>query len=112
MILRDNLHAGVIICSIGVKYKSYSSNIARTFLIDPERQKERNYRFLLEVTDYALGLLKPGIMCKDVYGKITEYVQVKREDLVQHLPKNFGFGMGLEFREALFVLGYMLDLLI
>jgi nucleosome binding factor SPN SPT16 subunit len=81
-------------------------------LIDPERQKERNYRFLLEVHDYAIGLLKPGIQCKDVYGKIIEYVQGKREDLVQHLPKNFGFGMGLEFREALFVLGFVLVWLI
>ena len=33
----DNLHFGVILCSLGVRYKSYCSNIGRTFLIDPTK---------------------------------------------------------------------------
>ncbi len=33
----DPLHFGIILCSLGVRYKSYCSNIARTFLIDPSK---------------------------------------------------------------------------
>jgi nucleosome binding factor SPN SPT16 subunit len=62
--------------------------------------------------DYAIGLLNLGFQCKDLYGKIIEYVQGKREDLVQHLPKNIGFGMGLESLVALFILGFVLVWLI
>jgi nucleosome binding factor SPN SPT16 subunit len=31
----QRLKLGVILCSLGVRYKSYCSNIARTFMIDP-----------------------------------------------------------------------------
>jgi len=33
----DYLHADTIICSLGVRYKSYCTNISRTFLIDPKK---------------------------------------------------------------------------
>lgn len=33
----DNLDSGVILCSLGTRYKSYCSNIGRTFLIDPTK---------------------------------------------------------------------------
>lgn len=33
----DNLDAGVVLCSIGARYKSYCSNVSRTFLFDPSR---------------------------------------------------------------------------
>ena len=33
----DVLDAGVILCSLGARYKSYCSNVGRTFLIDPSK---------------------------------------------------------------------------
>lgn len=33
----DNLDAGVILCSIGARYKSFCSNLSRTFLFDPSK---------------------------------------------------------------------------
>lgn len=32
----QKLKAGVILCSLGIRYKSYCSNVGRTFLIDPD----------------------------------------------------------------------------
>lgn len=32
----QRLKAGVILCSLGIRYKSYCSNVGRTFLIDPD----------------------------------------------------------------------------
>jgi nucleosome binding factor SPN SPT16 subunit len=34
---QDNLKAGVILASFGIKYKDYCSNIARTFMIAPQK---------------------------------------------------------------------------
>lgn len=31
------LKAGIVLCSMGVRYKSYCANVGRTFLIDPEK---------------------------------------------------------------------------
>ena len=33
----ENLNSGIILCSIGARYKSFCSNIGRTFMIDPTK---------------------------------------------------------------------------
>ncbi|KAJ3410484.1 FACT complex subunit spt16 [Chytridiales sp. JEL 0842] len=98
------LHDGTILCSMGVRYKNYCSNISRTFLVNPEKGKEANYNFLLELQSYVLGLIKDGAECKDIYNKATEYVQEKRPELVSHFVKNAGYGIGIEFKESSFTL--------
>lgn len=96
-----NLHAGTIICALGVRYKSYCSNIARTYLINPEPVKEKNYTFLLALQKHMINeLIKPEVACNVIYNSALEYVESNRPDLVPHLTKNFGFGMGIEFRES------------
>ena len=37
---RNNLHFGVIVCSLGARYKSYCSNIVRTLLVNPTKAIE------------------------------------------------------------------------
>lgn len=32
---KNILHFGVIICSLGIRYKSYCSNLIRTILVNP-----------------------------------------------------------------------------
>lgn len=36
----NTLHFGVIICSLGARYKGYCSNIVRTLLVNPTKQLE------------------------------------------------------------------------
>lgn len=33
----ENLDSGIILCSLGARYKSFCSNIGRTFMIDPTK---------------------------------------------------------------------------
>lgn len=40
----DNLNAGVVLCSIGARYKSYCSNVSRTFLFDPTKVTFKVYK--------------------------------------------------------------------
>lgn len=99
------LHGGTVLCSLGVRFKNYCCNISRTFLVNPESSKEKNYNFLLELQGHVLGLLKEGTACKEVYDKAVEYIQSKRPDLVSHFVKSAGFGIGIEFKESAYVLG-------
>lgn len=41
----------------------------------------------------------PGNSLKSVYEAGVEFVKGKKEELLSKLPQNFGFGIGLEFRE-------------
>ncbi|KAI8060590.1 FACT complex subunit-domain-containing protein [Gongronella butleri] len=104
--LSDNkpLHSGVIVCSLGLRYKFYCSNIARTFLIDPTKQQQRNYEFLCDLQQRVMEAIRDGAKIKEVYARAQSYVQQKRPDLANHLVKNAGCGMGIEFRETTYAL--------
>ncbi|KAK3814140.1 MAG: putative SPT16-general chromatin factor [Benniella sp.] len=98
------LHAGTIICSLGVRYKSYCSNIGRTFLIDPNKTQQKNYTFLLDVQRKVLESMKEGVLIKDVYNRAIDFIRNKRPELEKKFVKNLGFGTGLEFRESNYLL--------
>jgi nucleosome binding factor SPN SPT16 subunit len=89
----QNLHAGTIITSFGVRYKSYCSNIGRTYFINPEKVKEENYEFLLELQSHLLSIIKDGIRCDEVHQSALTYIDDKRPDLKPHFTKNCGFGV-------------------
>ncbi|GAA5853260.1 hypothetical protein JCM9279_006278 [Rhodotorula babjevae] len=100
----QRLKAGVILCSLGIRYKSYCSNVGRTFMIDPSADHEKNYLFLVELQKFALGELKDGAVCKDVYQKVVDKIEADRADLLPYFAKTAGFGMGLEFRDSAYPL--------
>lgn len=100
----DTLHAGVIICSLGLRYRYYCSNIGRTFLIDPNKTQEKNYEFLLELQARVLDTIRDGVKINEVYQKALDHIKAKRPDLEKHFTKNIGFAMGIEFRESSYVL--------
>jgi nucleosome binding factor SPN SPT16 subunit len=33
----QRLKAGVVLCSVGIRYKSYCANMGRSFMIDPDK---------------------------------------------------------------------------
>lgn len=100
----DNLHPGVIIAGMGLRYKSYSSNIARTYMVDPNKTQESNYKFLLSVHNLVLKEIRDGTVAKDVYNKALSYVRSKKPEFEKHFLKNVGYGIGLETRDPTLVL--------
>ncbi|KAG0242359.1 FACT complex subunit spt16 [Actinomortierella wolfii] len=99
-----NLHDGTIICSLGARYKSYCSNIGRTFLIDPNKTQEKNYNFLLDVQRKVFDAMKEGVLIKDVYNRALDFIRNRRPELEKKFVKNLGFGTGIEFRESSYVI--------
>ncbi|KAL5993697.1 FACT complex subunit spt16 [Asimina triloba] len=90
----------VIMCAIGSRYNSYCSNIARTFLIDANSMQSNAYAVLLKAQEAAIGALKPGSKVSDVYQAALSVVERDAPELVSHLTKSAGTGIGLEFRES------------
>lgn len=96
---------GVIVASMGMKYKSYHANVARTYLVDPQRSQEKVFTFLCELqTEIVSNHLRPGQTGKEIYEAARKYIQDKKPDLADHFVKNAGFAIGLEFRDSAYML--------
>lgn len=54
------MHFGAITCAMGIRYKSYCSNLVRTLMVDPTQEMQDNYNFLLLVEEELLKQLKHG----------------------------------------------------
>uniref|UniRef100_A0A3Q3DYZ9 FACT complex subunit n=1 Tax=Hippocampus comes TaxID=109280 RepID=A0A3Q3DYZ9_HIPCM len=99
---KNHMHFGAITCAMGIRYKSYCSNLVRTLMVDPPQEMQDNYNFLLQVEEELLKELKHVKIC-DAYNTVLEYVKKEKADLVAKLTKNL-FAMGIEFREGSLVL--------
>ena len=102
---KENIHFGAIVCSFGARYKSYCSNVARTFLVNPSEKIQSIYNLLVNVEDHIVAELKEGAKLCDIYKSAVAMVKDENEDLVDKLTKNFGFAMGIEFRESSLTIG-------
>eukprot|EP01018_Ginkgo_biloba_P030029 Gb_09795 [translate_table: standard] len=91
---------GVIICAIGSRYNSYCSNVARTYLIDADKVQGKAYKVLLKAQEAAISALKSGIPVSAAYKSAAEVVQRDAPELMPHLTKSAGTGIGIEFRES------------
>jgi nucleosome binding factor SPN SPT16 subunit len=100
----DILHPGIIIACMGLRYKSYCSQIARTFMVDPNKSQESNYKFLLAVHNMILKEIRDGVVVKDVYNKAYNLVKSKKPELEKHFVKNVGYGIGLETKDTTLIL--------
>ncbi|KAK5584846.1 hypothetical protein RB653_006463 [Dictyostelium firmibasis] len=102
----DNpLHFGTIIVSCGARYKNYCSNIARTYIIDPTNDQKKNYGILLNVQNSVIKAIKPDVPFSSLYEKAIQTIkESSKPELVDHFPKNVGYGIGIEFQESLAVL--------
>ncbi|KAJ8303246.1 hypothetical protein KUTeg_019642 [Tegillarca granosa] len=101
----NNLDFGTIICAMGVRYKSYCSNIVRTMMVDPTDEMQKNYEFLLNVEEEILKKLQHGVKLNEVYEHVVSFVKKEKPGFVDKLTKNIGFAMGIEFREGSLLLG-------
>lgn len=100
----SNLQPGIIIAGFGIRYKTYSSIIARTYLVDPSKTQEANYAFLLEVRETVMKDIRDGAVAKDLYNKAIGLVRNKKPELENKFVKSIGAGIGIELRDANMVL--------
>ncbi|PYI04288.1 SPT16-domain-containing protein [Aspergillus sclerotiicarbonarius CBS 121057] len=100
----NNLLPGIIIAGFGIRYRTYSSLIARTYLVDPTKSQEANYAFLLNIREAIIKEVRDGTTAKDLYSKAISLVRTKKPELEAHFLKAVGAGIGIELRDANMVL--------
>lgn len=100
----NNLHAGVIVAALGLRYQSYSSMIARTYMVDPNKSQESNYKLLSQIHQTVLSSIKDGVQAKEIYSKAMGVLKSKKPDLEKHFPKNVGSGIGIELKDPTLLL--------
>ncbi|CAB1351454.1 unnamed protein product, partial [Coregonus sp. 'balchen'] len=70
---KNHMHFGAITCAMGIRYKSYCSNLVRTLMVDPPQEMQDNYSFLLQVEEELLKELKHGVKICDAYNAVLNY---------------------------------------
>lgn len=99
-----NLDAGVIISALGLRYSTYSSLIARTYLVDPNKSQESTYKLLLNIHDAVIKEMREGAVAKDIYNKALSIIKSKKPDLEKNFLKNVGSAVGIEGKDSHFLL--------
>ncbi|KAK2190440.1 hypothetical protein NP493_80g05043 [Ridgeia piscesae] len=97
---KNELHFGSVVCMIGVRYKSYCSNLVRTMLVDPTDEVQESYNLLLNVEEEIIKKLQHGTKLSDVYQAAVDVVKAEKPAYVEKMTKSVGFAMGIEFREG------------
>ena len=100
----ENLHAGVIVAAFGLRYRMYCSMVARTYLVDPNKSQEANYKLLLTIHETVIKEIREGALLKDIYSKAVRLLKTKRPELEKHFVRSLGSGIGLEMRDATLVI--------
>ncbi|RAL05019.1 chromatin-remodeling protein SPT16 [Aspergillus ibericus CBS 121593] len=100
----NNLQPGIIIAGFGIRYRTYSSLIARTYLVDPTKSQEANYAFLLNIREAIIKEVRDGTTAKDLYSKAVSLIRTRKPELEAHFLKAVGAGIGIELRDANMVL--------
>lgn len=57
---KNHMHFGAITCAMGIRFKSYCSNLVRTLMVDPSQEVQDNYNFLLQLQEELLKELRHG----------------------------------------------------
>ena len=86
-------HKGVLLVSVGMRYKGYCANVGRTFVVDPSKEQESVYGFLVSLQSELLHKLKDGAVARDVYLHAISYIKEKKPELEKHFVKNIGFSV-------------------
>lgn len=101
----EQLTNDCIILNMAGKYFELNILMIRTLLMNPLEDDKRKYRALSELHDKVIESLTPGRVLQDVYNKCKKELLHKHPDLLPHIPKDFGFGIGFEFKEKCLLIG-------
>mmetsp|Transcript_2955 Transcript_2955/g.9019 ORF Transcript_2955/g.9019 Transcript_2955/m.9019 type:complete len:755 (-) Transcript_2955:748-3012(-) len=94
----------VIIVSLGVRYNFHCATMARTFFVDPVPKIENTYAILMELQRSCLAVMLAGRRVGSIAEHGNAFIRQKYPHLLKFLPKSFGFGLGLDFRESSMIL--------
>ena len=81
------------------RYTDMAAMASRTLIINPSKEQKAAYNLTLEAMQHLLSLLKVGTPLSQVYDETRDFIASKDPKLAGLIHKNFGFGIGFNFKE-------------
>ena len=94
---KDPLRSDCIVAGFCCQYKQYNSCVYRTLLINPTNSQERNYEKVLALNKLLINSIKPKMKISALYALGADFLKQELPDF--EVPTNFGYGIGLEYKE-------------
>ncbi len=70
-----------LLVDVGAEYQHYAADISRTWMREPTKRFQTVHDTVCEVADYAMGLLKPGVVLGEYEKKIETFMGEKLREL-------------------------------
>lgn len=102
---KRHLSSDCIILNMCGKYFEINVLMIRSLLVNPTEKDKKNYKALYYLHEKVKRCLVPGKSLKEVYQAAKKGFLGRYPDLEEHLPSNFGFGIGFEFKEKCLLIG-------
>src|SRR5690606_33000133 len=74
-------HSKQLLIGVGAEYDHYAADISRTWMRQPTKRFSLVKSAVSEVSDYAMSLLKPGVVLKDYEQQIESFMGEKLREL-------------------------------
>jgi Xaa-Pro aminopeptidase len=72
----------LLLLDVGAEVLQYAADISRTYAIqEPTKRQQQIHTAVLEVQDYAFGLLKPGVLLAEYEQQVTHFMGEKLRSL-------------------------------
>lgn len=72
----------LVLLDVGAEVNRYAADITRTYSVDtPSKRQQQVYDAVLAVQDYALDLLKPGVMLREYEQSVAQFMGEKLREL-------------------------------
>ncbi|MEO8863285.1 MAG: aminopeptidase P family protein [Candidatus Saccharimonadales bacterium] len=72
---------GQLLMDVGASYDHYAADISRTWMVEPSKQFISVRSAVVEVADYAMSLLKPGVVLRAYEQDIEQFMGEKLREL-------------------------------
>ena len=72
----------LVLLDVGAESSQYAADISRTYAVsEPTKRQQQIHEAVIEVQDYAFGLLKPGVMLAEYEKQVTHFMGEKLRSL-------------------------------
>lgn len=100
-----------LLLDIGLKYNGYSADITRTVSSSPTERQRKVYEAVLAVQEYAISLLKPGVLLKEYEEEVVQFMggklrelglikSISKESVRRYYPHSTSHFLGIDVHDA------------
>jgi Xaa-Pro aminopeptidase len=103
---------GALLLDVGARLNKYSADISRTYFIgSPTKRQRQVFAAVKEVSEYALSLLKPGVIIRSYEKEVEHFMgeklrelglvkSLERENIRKYFPHATSHFLGIDVHDS------------